>query len=81
MTIDIKMSTILLLQLTLVKMETEIHDGGLAHGTSVLKELVDPWAKLDQTVCADLTLKLWCQKGTFSPECRFIARYLGLCLA
>lgn len=38
----------------LLRMEKRIHNDGLAHGTKVLKGLVDPWARSDQIIFAQL---------------------------
>jgi hypothetical protein len=50
-------------------------DGGLWHGTAVLKYLVLPWARKDRIVCADL---YFASVGTLMELKRIGLRFIGV---
>lgn len=60
----------MIFQIKLVKIETEIHDNGLVQ--RVVKELSDPWPRLDQIVCANSIFCSLPQQKLWSTELRFV---------
>jgi hypothetical protein len=71
----------IMLRLKLVKTMEEEHahaqpgDGGLLHGTAVLKFLVLPWARTDRIVCAD---SYFASVGTLKELKRIGLRFIGV---
>ena len=54
---------------------TQPGDGGLLHGTAVLKFLVLPWARTDRIVCAD---SYFASVGTLKELKRIGLRFIGV---
>jgi hypothetical protein len=71
----------IMMRLLLVKTMEEQHthaqpgDGGLLHGTAVLKYLVLPWARTDRIVCAD---SYFASVGTLKELKRIGLRFIGV---
>ena len=70
-----------MMRLKLVKTMEEQHthtqpgDGGLLHGTAVLKYFVMPWARTDMIVCSD---SYFASIGTLKELKRICLRFIGV---